>query len=259
MAVQQFEQVPGRGLKCRLAGDPLLAGNARMMEDEGIALDEFQEKSLDLANEGKTPLFFAYGGDLIGILALADALKPTSAQAIAELRAAGIFTVMLTGDNNQTAQAIQKHVQVDQVISNVLPKDKEEAIRTLSQQGSVAMVGDGINDAPALARADVGIAIGAGTDVAIDSADIVLIKSDLMDVVAAIQLSAATLKRIRWGLFWALIYNVICIPIAAGALAYWGFSLNPMIAAAAMSCSSLCVVANALRLRNWKPEFKGEE
>ena len=170
----------------------------------------------------------------------------------------GIRTVMLTGDNERTAHAIQKRVGTDDVIAGVLPQGKEEVIRDLQKQGTVAMVGDGVNDAPALARADVGIAIGAGTDIAIDSADIVLMKSDLADVPAAISLSRATMRNIKQNLFWALIYNVICIPVAAGALSFAGVTLNPMIAAAAMSCSSVCVVSNALRLRGWKPVMLGE-
>ena len=187
------------------------------------------------------------------MVAVADVVKPSSAGAIAQLRAMGVSTVMLTGDNERTAQAIQRRVGVDEVIAGVLPEDKERAVRELARQGAVAMVGDGINDAPALARADVGIAIGAGTDIAIESADIVLMHSDLADVPAAIALSRATLRNIKQNLFWALVYNAVCIPVAAGVLAGLGVDLNPMIAAAAMSASSVCVVGNALRLRRWKP------
>lgn len=185
-------------------------------------------------------------------------VKPTSASAIKRLREMGIKTVMLTGDALLTAEAIHKQVGTDEVIAGVLPADKEKIVRNLSQKGKVAMVGDGINDAPALARADVGIAIGAGTDIALSSADVVLMHSDLLDVPAALDLSRATLRNIKQNLFWALFYNALCIPIAAGALAFIGFSLNPMIAAAAMSFSSVCVVTNALRLRRWKPKTKAE-
>lgn len=190
-----------------------------------------------------------------GIVALSDVPKPDSADALVELHAMGIASVMLTGDNRRTAEAIQRQVGADSVIADVLPADKEREVRLLEQSGTVAMVGDGINDAPALARADVGIAVGAGTDVAMESADAVLMRSDLMDVVAMIQLSRATMRNIHQNLFWALFYNAACIPIAAGVLAGIGVVLNPMIAAAAMSLSSICVVSNALRLRAWKPRF----
>lgn len=255
MAVQGFEQVPGQGLVARLAGQPVLAGNLKMMAENNIDVLGFADAAVRLSDEGKTPLFFAYAGQLAGVIAVADAVKPTSAQAIAQLRRAGIRTVMLTGDNERTAAAIGREVGVDEVVAGVLPQGKDEQVRSLQEQtsGKVAMVGDGVNDAPALARADIGIAIGAGTDVAIESADMVLMRSDLMDVCAAIDLSSATLRRIKWGLFWALIYNVICIPIAAGLLSGFGFTLNPMIAAACMSLSSVTVVINALTLRRWKP------
>ena len=255
MAVQGFEQVPGQGLAARLAGQPVLAGNLKMMAANDIDVAGFADKAAQLSDEGKKPLFIAYAGQLAGVIAVADAVKPTSAHAIASLRQAGIRTVMLTGDNERTAAAIGREVGVDEVIAGVLPQGKDEQIRKLQEQtsGKVAMVGDGVNDAPALARADIGIAIGAGTDVAIESADMVLMRSDLMDVCAAIDLSSATLRRIKWGLFWALIYNVICIPIAAGLLSSLGFALNPMIAAACMSMSSVTVVLNALTLRSWKP------
>ena len=251
--VQTFEQIPGGGLRGVVAGRTCLAGNARLMENGGVDVAAVCEQAQCLADEGKTVLFFAVDGELAGLIALADEPKPRSAAALAELSRMGIRTVMLTGDNERTAQAIQKRVGTDDVIAGVLPQGKEEVIRDLQKQGTVAMVGDGVNDAPALARADVGIAIGAGTDIAIDSADIVLMKSDLADVPAAISLSRATMRNIKQNLFWALIYNVICIPVAAGALSFAGLTLNPMIAAAAMSCSSVCVVSNALRLRGWKP------
>ena len=255
--VEAFEQVPGGGLRGRVAGRACLAGNARLMGEGGIDIAEAEEEAQRLADEGKTVLFFAVDGALAGLIALADEPKPRSAAALAELSRMGIRTVMLTGDNERTAHAIQKRVGTDGVIAGVLPQGKEEVIRDLQKQGTVAMVGDGVNDAPALARADVGIAIGAGTDIAIDSADIVLMKSDLADVPAAISLSRATMRNIKQNLFWALIYNVICIPVAAGALSFAGVTLNPMIAAAAMSCSSVCVVSNALRLRGWKPVVFG--
>ena len=251
--VERFEQIPGGGLRGAVAGRTCLAGNARLMEDGGVDVAAAREQAQCLADEGKTVLYFALDGELAGIVALADEPKPRSAAALAELSRMGIRTVMLTGDNERTAHAIQKRVGTDDVIAGVLPQGKEEVIRDLQKQGTVAMVGDGVNDAPALARADVGIAIGAGTDIAIDSADIVLMKSDLADVPAAISLSRATMRNIKQNLFWALIYNVICIPVAAGALSFAGVTLNPMIAAAAMSCSSVCVVSNALRLRGWKP------
>ena len=250
--VEAFEQIPGGGLRGVVAGRTCLAGNARLMEDGGVDVAAVCEQAQCLADEGKTVLYFALDGELAGLIALADEPKPRSAAALAELSRMGIRTVMLTGDNERTAHAIQKRVGTDDVIAGVLPQGKEEVIRDLQKQGTVAMVGDGVNDAPALARADVGIAIGAGTDIAIDSADIVLMKSDLADVPAAISLSRATMRNIKQNLFWALIYNVICIPVAAGALSFAGVTLNPMIAAAAMSCSSVCVVSNALRLRGWK-------
>ena len=256
--VEAFEQIPGGGLRGVVAGRTCLAGNVRLMEDGGVDVAAVREQAQCLSDEGKTVLFFAVDGALAGLVALADEPKPRSAAALAELSHMGIRTVMLTGDNERTAHAIQKRVGTDDVIAGVLPQGKEEVIRDLQKQGTVAMVGDGVNDAPALARADVGIAIGAGTDIAIDSADIVLMKSDLVDVPAAISLSRATMRNIKQNLFWALIYNVICIPVAAGALSFAGVTLNPMIAAAAMSCSSVCVVSNALRLRGWKPVVFGE-
>ncbi len=251
--IDGFEQIPGGGVRGVVAGRECLAGNARLMEAHAVDVAAFASRAEKLADEGKTVLYFAADGKALGMVALADVVKPTSAAAVAELSRMGISTVMLTGDNERTAAAIQREVGVGRVIAGVLPDGKEEVVRDLQKQGAVAMVGDGINDAPALARADVGIAIGAGTDIAIESADIVLMRSDLADVPAAISLSRATLRNIKQNLFWALIYNVICIPVAAGALAFAGVVLNPMIAAAAMSCSSVCVVSNALRLRGWKP------
>ena len=255
LLVEGFRQIPGEGVAALVDDHPSLAGNLRMMEARGIETGTFAEAARRLADEGKTPLFFAQDGELLGIVAVADTVKPSSAAALAVLKGMGIRTVMLTGDNERTAAAIQREVGADEVIAGVLPDGKEREIRRLAEQGRVAMVGDGINDAPALARADVGIAIGAGTDVAIESADIVLMRSDLLDVPASIQLSRATLRNIKQNLFWALVYNAVCIPVAAGALSFMGLNLNPMIAAAAMSLSSVCVVTNALRLRGWKPDL----
>lgn len=257
--VESFEQVAGQGLAAQLDGRSVFAGNARMMEEQGVDAGALQEQAQDFADDGKTPLFFALGSDLLGVIAVADTVKPTSAAAIAELEAMGIHTVMLTGDNSRTAEAIKRQVGVDECVAGVLPEGKEAEIRRLGDAGKVAMVGDGINDAPALARADVGIAIGAGTDVAIESADMVLMKSDLVDVAAGIQLSRSTMRNIKQNLFWALFYNTICIPVAAGVLVPLGIEFNPMIAAACMSCSSICVVSNALRLRAWKPKFVSPE
>ena len=254
LLVEDFKQVPGEGVAALVDDRPSLAGNLRMMEARGIETGAFAEAARQLADEGKTPLFFAQDGELLGIVAVADTVKPSSAAALVVLKGMGIRTVMLTGDNERTAAAIQREVGADEVIAGVLPDGKEREIRRLAEQGRVAMVGDGINDAPALARADVGIAIGAGTDVAIESADIVLMRNDLLDVPASIQLSRATLRNIKQNLFWALVYNAVCIPVAAGALSFMGLNLNPMIAAAAMSLSSVCVVTNALRLRGWKPD-----
>ena len=255
LPIKDFCQVPGRGLSGTTEGAEALGGNAAMMAEAGIALGALGDRAEELAQQGKTPLFFAWRGQLLGIIAVADQVKPTSADAVREMRALGVRTVMLTGDNERTAVAIQGQVGVDEVIAGVLPDGKDAQIRRHAEDGKVAMVGDGVNDAPALARADVGIAIGAGTDVAIESADMVLVRNDLMDVAAGIQLSRATMRNIKQNLFWALFYNVICIPIAAGALAPLGITLTPDIAAAAMSLSSIFVVTNALRLRAWKPTW----
>ena len=249
--VEDFQQIPGQGIMGRVDGVMCLAGNRRMMDAHNIEGGELLRSGEALAAEGKTPLFFARAGKLMGVIAVADVVKPTSAQAIQELSGLGIEVVMLTGDNAKTAQAIQRQVGVDRVVAEVFPQDKEKEIRRLQDSGKkVAMVGDGINDAPALARADVGIAIGAGTDVAIESADIVLMKSDLLDVSTAIQLSKAVIRNIKQNLFWAFIYNIIGIPIAAGVFFLsFGWKLNPMLGAFAMSFSSVFVVSNALRLR----------
>ena len=249
--VEDFQQIPGQGIMGLVDGETCLAGNRRMMDAHNITGSTLLHFGDSLAAEGKTPLFFARAGKLIGVIAVADVVKPTSAQAIRELSGLGIEVVMLTGDNAKTAQAIQRQVGVDRVVAEVFPQDKEKEIRRLQENGKkVAMVGDGINDAPALARADVGIAIGAGTDVAIESADIVLMKSDLLDVSTAIQLSKAVIRNIKQNLFWAFIYNIIGIPIAAGLFFLsFGWKLNPMLGAFAMSFSSVFVVSNALRLR----------
>lgn len=251
-AVAAFTQVAGRGLSASVDRGTLLGGNARMMAESNVPIGQVEQHAAAWADAGKTVLYFALAGQLIGAVACADTVKPSSKAAVDALRRMGLRTSMLTGDNERTAQAIQKQVGVDEVIAGVLPQEKEEKVRRAQMLGAVAMVGDGINDAPALARADIGIAIGAGTDIAIESANIVLMHSDLIDVPAAIDLSRVTLRNIKQNLFWALFYNVICIPIAAGALSSFGIVLNPMIAAAVMSCSSLCVVTNALRLRGWR-------
>ncbi len=252
--VDNFEELAGKGLHAQVEGKPASVGNARFMREQGLSIAQFEGPAQACTDEGKTPLFFSLDSRVLGFVAVADEVKPTSAQAIQSLRSAGISTVMLTGDNSRSAAAIQKKVGLDEVIAEVLPQDKERVVRRLSEKGAVAMVGDGINDAPALARADVGIAIGAGTDIAIESADVVLIHNQLTDVPAAIDLSRATVRTIKQNLFWALFYNSICIPVAAGVLSVLGITLNPMIAAAAMSLSSLFVVSNALRLRGWKPQ-----
>lgn len=244
----EFEILPGGGLIASLNGENICGGNTDFVGKYATITKELLEKANKLANEGKTTMFFAKGKNILGIIAVADMIKPDSTQAISELKNMGIHVVMLTGDNKLTAEAIGNQVGVDEVISQVKPDEKEKNILNLQKNGKVAMVGDGINDAPALTRADIGIAIGAGTDVAIDAADVVLVNSKLSDVPAAIRLSRATLRTIHQNLFWAFIYNAICIPIAAGAFVWAGLTLNPMIGAAAMSLSSFCVVTNALRL-----------
>ena len=250
--VADFQALPGNGLKATLDGQPLCGGNADFIRTAADIPAPMQAQAQALAEAGKTPLFFARGGQLLGIIAVADVLKPDSPQAIRELRNMGIRVVMITGDNARTARAIGAQAGVDEVIAGVLPDGKEREIRRLSARGKVAMVGDGINDAPALTRADIGIAIGAGTDVAIDAAHVVLVNSRLSDVPAAIRLSRATLRNIHENLFWAFFYNTIGIPIAAGVFVPLGLTLNPMLGAAAMSLSSFCVVTNALRLNLFK-------
>ena len=246
--VSDFSALPGNGLSARLDGAEIFGGNAALIETKVVVPAVLKEKAAALAKEGKTPLYFGGAGRLLGVVAVADTIKEDSPRAIRELQNMGIRVVMLTGDNQRTADAIGKQAGVDEVIAGVLPDGKEAVIRQLQASGKVAMVGDGINDAPALTRADTGIAIGAGTDVAIDAADVVLMNSKLSDVPAAIRLSRATLRNIHENLFWAFLYNTIGIPLAAGVFIPFGLTLNPMFGAAAMSLSSFCVVSNALRL-----------
>ena len=247
--VSDFKALPGNGLTAVLNGTVLVGGNLKFVSGQMEISEEMKKRSETLAEAGKTPLFFGRDGKFIGIIAVADVIKEDSPQAVRELQNMGIRVVMLTGDNERTAKAIGAQAGVDEVIAGVLPDGKESVIRALKEKGKVAMVGDGINDAPALTRADIGIAIGAGTDIAIDAADVVLMKSRLSDVPAAIRLSRATLRNIHENLFWAFFYNVIGIPLAAGVwIPLFGLKLNPMFGAAAMSLSSFCVVSNALRL-----------
>jgi Cu+-exporting ATPase len=256
-APESFVAVPGRGIDVTLGGSHVLLGNAAFMTERSVDVGALEEAASRFAEDGTTPMFVARDGTAIGIIAVADMVKDSSARAIRTLHAMGVETVMITGDNTRTADAIGRQVGIDRVLAEVLPQDKALEVKKLQQEGRrVAMVGDGINDAPALAQADVGIAIGGGTDVAIESADVVLMKSDLMDVVTAIQLSKATIRNIKQNLFWAFGYNTLGIPVAAGLLyAFGGPKLNPMIGAAAMSLSSVSVLTNALRLRGFKPRI----
>ena len=258
--IQDFEAVSGRGVRGSLHGADVLAGNRAMLEEAGISLGTLGDKGEALAQDGKTPLYFAEDGKMLGVVAVADTPKSTSAEAVRQFQALGIDVVMLTGDNQRTAQAVGKALGVSRVIAEVLPQDKERVVAQLQADGKrVAMIGDGINDAPALARADVGMAIGAGTDVAIESADVVLMKSDLLDAVTAVRLSKKVIRNIKENLFWAFIYNIIGIPLAAGVwFPITGWQLSPMFGAAAMSLSSVCVVSNALRLKFFRPSH-GEE
>ena len=248
LEVQDFTALPGNGLSAVLDGQRIVGGSMTFIKEKSGLSEAMQEICNRLAQEGKTPLLFTLDDKLIGVIAVADTIKKDSREAIRQLKNMGIHVVMLTGDNERTARAIGAEAGVDEVIAGVLPDGKESVIRKLKEQGKTAMVGDGINDAPALTRADMGIAIGAGADVAIDAADVVLMKSSLRDVAAAIRLSRATLRNIHENLFWAFIYNIIGIPLAAGAWVHFGLTLNPMFGAAAMSLSSFCVVSNALRL-----------
>lgn len=257
-AVTNFKAIFGRGIEAVYNGQTYYAGNTRLMEEKGISSDAIQQRLNELADAGKTPLIFADAKEIIGIIAAADMEKASSAEAISLFGKMGIDVVMLTGDNQRTAEAIRKRLHIPQVIAGVLPQDKERHIAALQAQGhKVAMIGDGINDAPALAKADLGIAIGAGTDVAIESADAVLMRNDLLDAVSAVRLSKAVIRNIKENLFWAFFYNAICIPLAAGVLyPAFGIRLNPMIGAAAMSLSSFSVCMNALRLRFFKPDHQ---
>ncbi len=250
-----FKAIPGHGIEVLIDGKNILLGNEKLMEDNGISFIELIDASDDLANMGKTPMYIAIDKELVGIIAVADVVKKSSKDAIDRLKSMGIKVAMITGDNKKTADSIAKQVGIDRVLSEVLPQDKSNEVKKLQSEGKkVAMVGDGINDAPALAQADIGIAIGSGTDVAMESADIVLMKSDLSDVATAIQLSKGTIRNIKQNLFWAFGYNVLGIPIAAGVLHIFGGPLlNPMFAAAAMSLSSVSVLSNALRLKTFKP------
>jgi Cu2+-exporting ATPase len=251
--VTEFKAVPGNGLSGRLGAHVLSGGNLKFISQYANVPLLLRKKAENLAEEGKTPLFFAKGKELCGMIAVADVIKEDSPRAVKELQNMGIRVVMLTGDNEKTAKAIGRQAGVDEVIAGVLPSGKEAVIRKLQKKGKVIMVGDGINDAPALTRADIGIAIGAGTDVAIDAADVVLMRSTLMDVPAALRLSRSVLKNIHENLFWAFFYNSVGIPLAAGLfISALGWKLNPMFGAAAMSLSSFCVVSNALRLNFFK-------
>jgi Cu2+-exporting ATPase len=251
--VSDFQALPGNGLRASLHGKTLLGGSLSFISSQSTVPSQWKKRAEALAEEGKTPLLFTKDGIFAGLIAVADVIKEDSPQAVRELQGMGIRVVMLTGDNEKTARAIGAQAGVDEVIAGVLPDGKEAVIRQLKELGKVAMVGDGINDAPALTRADIGIAIGAGTDIAIDAADVVLMKSRLLDVPAAIRLSRATLRNIHENLFWAFFYNVIGIPLAAGVwIPLFGWKLNPMFGAAAMSLSSFCVVSNALRLNLYK-------
>lgn len=258
--VENFKALPGWGVEGLCAGEKAVGGNGALLTERGLMTEAFRKRGEEMAGEGKTPLYFAQSGRLLGMIAVADVIKPDSVSAVEELNHMGIQVVMLTGDNRRTAQAIGRQVGIEAIVSDVLPGDKESVVRRLSEYGQTAMVGDGINDAPALTRADVGIAIGAGADVALDAADIVLMKSKLQDVSAAIRLSRQVLKNIHENLFWAFFYNCIGIPLAAGILVpVMGLSLNPMFAAAAMSLSSFCVVTNALRLNLFAVRNSGRD
>jgi heavy metal translocating P-type ATPase len=254
--ISDFQAVPGRGVRARFAGASCSAGNAAFMQACGVDTNTVQEQADKLAESGRTPLYFAKGDSLMGIIAAADTIKPDSMGAVQAMRHMGLSVVMLTGDSRRTAEAVRKQLGIDRAVAEVMPQDKEHEVRSLQEQGhKVAMIGDGINDAPALTRADVGIAIGAGTDVAIASADVVLMKSSLQDAVTAIELSRAVIRNVKENLFWAFFYNSLGIPLAAGVFyPLLGWQLNPMFAAAAMSLSSVFVVTNALRLRGFRPK-----
>ncbi len=258
--MDNFSALPGNGLTGSVDGQILYGGNAKFIETKTQLTERMRSQAETLSSEGKTPLFFTSSDRFLGIIAVADTMKEDSAKAIADLKKMGIHVVMLTGDNERTAQAIGRAAGVNEVVAGVLPEGKEEVIRKLQEKGKVAMVGDGINDAPALTRANIGIAIGAGTDVAIDAADVVLMKSGLSDVAAAVRLSRQTYRDIVENLFWALFYNVLLIPLAAGAYSHlFGLNMNPMWGAAAMSLSSVFVVCNALRLNLFNIHATGHD
>ncbi|MDO4661562.1 MAG: heavy metal translocating P-type ATPase [Tissierellia bacterium] len=259
--ISDFNSVSGRGIEASIDNNKYFAGNKKFMMENSIDLEDFEEKANTLSNEGKTSMYFASKDKVIGIIAVKDNPKESSKIAIDEMKSLGYEVIMVTGDNEKTAEAIRKDLNIDNKFAEVVPSDKDKVVKKLQEKGKkVLMVGDGINDAPALARSDIGVAIGNGTDVAIDSADVVLMKDDLLDVVSAIELSKATIKNIKENLFWAFFYNILGIPIAAGVFYNaFGLSLNPMIGSFAMSLSSLFVVTNALRLRKFKPEFKNED
>lgn len=254
LSVDSFEAIPGHGIEVVIQGRKMLLGNKKLMDDRNIEIT-LQEASDRLAGEGKTPMFIAMDGLLAGLIAVADVMKPSSRKAIEKLHEMGIKVAMITGDNRRTAEAIAKQVGIDRILAEVLPQDKANQVKKLQDEGNkVAIVGDGINDAPALAQADIGVAIGSGADVAMESADIVLMRSDLMDVPTAIQLSKRTIRNIKQNLFWAFGYNTAGIPIAAGLLyLFGGPRLNPIIAAGAMAFSSVSVLTNDLRLKRFKP------
>ncbi|NLC84155.1 MAG: heavy metal translocating P-type ATPase [Ruminococcaceae bacterium] len=255
LPTDEFGAVPGRGIGAEIEGRILLAGNPAFMQEQDIEISALQNLGDAFSADGKTPLYFADSGSALGVIAVADVIKPTSRDAIRQFKKLGIDVVMLTGDNQRTAEAIRRQLEIDRVVAEVMPQDKEAEIRRIQESGQkVAMIGDGINDAPALARADVGIEIGAGTDIAIESADIVLMRSDLQDAVTAVELSKAVIRNIKQNLFWAFAYNIAGIPLAAGVFySLLNWRLSPMFAAAAMSLSSVSVVTNALRLRRFKP------
>jgi Cu+-exporting ATPase len=252
--ITDFNALVGQGIEATIENTKYLAGNLSLMQERNIEFNDFDKISFNFAEEGKTPLFFAKGTKILGVVAVADSIKNTSKEAVQKLKNMGMTVVMLTGDNAKTALAIQKQINVNYFIAEVFPQDKEKQIAKLQHEGKkVAMIGDGINDAPSLVKADVGIAIGAGTDIAIESADIVLMKNDLLDVVTTLQLSKRVIQNIKQNLFWAFFYNVLGIPLAAGLFySINGLKLNPMFAAAAMSLSSVFVVTNALRLKRFK-------
>jgi Cu+-exporting ATPase len=251
----KFDALPGKGIVAEIDGRIVMIGNAKLMEDMDVPLDDMKKDFERLSQEGKTPMYVSIDEKPAGVAAVADTIKEGSVEAIAAFKAIGIETIMVTGDNRRTAEAIAKQVGIDRVLAEVLPQDKANEIKKLQSEGkNVAMVGDGINDAPALAQANTGIAIGTGTDIAIESSDITLMRGDLRSVVTAIKLSRATIRTIRMNLFWAFIYNIIGIPIAAGILYPWfHLLLNPIIAAAAMAFSSVSVVSNSLLLNRFKP------